>query len=325
VNLLQACLQSLKKQLGVAAEWIVVDNGSNDGSAAMVRREFPEARMIENAVNRGFCEANNQGIAIARGEWVALLNNDAIANPDWLKELIAAANGSGVGMVASKILVADRESVIDKVGHEIYWDGQNRGRGSGEADRGQYDGEPETLWPDGCAALYRRAMLEEIGGFDEDFFAYADDADLGLRGRLMGWKAVYAPKAVVRHHRGSTMGKTNLRRIQLIERNRLWLVWKHFPLWLVVLNPFWFGVRLAAGFWAALQGKGEGGQFGGFRAKMDLGRALLEANLEAWKSFGVMWRKRREWRLRRKLNDRELVELIRRHRIRLRALSENLA
>lgn len=325
VNLLRECLDSLRLQDGVRAEWIVVDNGSTDGSAEVVLREFPNAKLIQNRENRGFCAANNQGIAVATGEWVALLNNDAVAEPGWLAELLAAGREPRVGMVASKVMVFQRGTILDKVGHEIYWDGQNRGRGSGEVDHGQYDDEPETLWPDGCAALYRKEMLDETGGFDEDFFAYADDAELGLRGRLLGWKAVYAPRAVVRHHRGSTLGRTNLRRIQLIERNRLWLVWKHFPLWLVVTNPLWFVLRLGAGVWAAARGRGEAGQFGGIRAKLELGRALLGANVEAWRSFGVMWRKRREWRAKRKLSDGELVELIRRHQIRLRALSENLA
>ena len=88
----------------------------------------------------------------------------------------------------------------------IYPDGQNRGRGSGEIDRGQYDRLEEVFWPDGCAALYRKAMLDEIGGFDEDLFAYGDDAELGLRARIAGWRCLYVPHAVVRHHRGSHSG-----------------------------------------------------------------------------------------------------------------------
>ena len=92
-------------------------------------------------------------------------------------------------MAASKVLVWQDPTIIDKAGHLIYPDGQNRGRGSGEIDRGQYDQIEEVLWPDGCAAMYRKAMLDEIGGFDEDFFAYADDAELGLRARIAGWIA----------------------------------------------------------------------------------------------------------------------------------------
>ena len=134
-----------------------------------------------------------------------------------------------VGMVASKILVWEDPTRIDKCGHLIYPDGQNRGRGPGQLDHGQFDRVEEALWPDGCAALYRRAMLQDIGGFDEDFFAYADDAELGLRGRIAGWRCLYTPHAVVRHHRGATLGLGSPRRLTLIERNRVLLVVKLFP------------------------------------------------------------------------------------------------
>ena len=188
-------------------ETIVVDNGSSDGSADMAEREFG-ARVIRNRENRGFCAANNQGIAAARGEFVALLNNDAEAEPDWLAALQrACASRPEIGMAASKVLVWEDPARIDKAGHLMFPDGQNRGRGSGALDRGQFDREEEVLWPDGCAAMYRKPMLDEIGGFDEDFFAYGDDAELGLRARIAGWRCLYAPRAVVRHHRGSTLGK----------------------------------------------------------------------------------------------------------------------
>ena len=228
-ELLRACLASLARQTGVEFETIVVDNGSTDGSAEMAEREFGW-RAIRNAENRGFCAANNQGIAAARGEFIALLNNYAEAEPGWLAALERACSGrADVGMAASKVLVWEDPGRIDKVGHLIFPDGQNRGRGSGAPDRGQYDREEEVLWPDGCAAMYRKEMLRSIGGFDEDFFAYGDDAELGLRARIAGWKCVYTPRAVVRHHRGSTLGKDSVRRLELIERNRLLLAIKLFP------------------------------------------------------------------------------------------------
>ena len=132
-------------------------------------------------------------------------------------------------MAASKVLVWEDPARIDKAGHLMFPDGQNRGRGSGALDRGQFDREEEVLWPDGCAAMYRKPMLDEIGGFDEDFFAYGDDAELGLRARIAGWLCLYAPRAVVRHHRGATLGKDSGWRLQLIERNRVLLAVKLFP------------------------------------------------------------------------------------------------
>jgi len=326
VNLLRECLRSLAGQNLKNVEWIVVDNGSNDGSAAMVHAEFPQAIVIESKTNLGFCAGNNVGIAASVGDYVALLNNDAVAEPQWLESMITEIEvDPAVGMVASKILVAGRPNVIDKVGHGIYWDGQNRGRGSGETDCGQFDTEREILWPDGCAALYRRRMLDEIGGFDEDFFAYADDAELGLRGRSAGWRARYAPGAVVHHLRGTTMGKYSAERIRLIERNRVWLAAKHFPLWLLLLNPFFYALRLLAGLLAGISGSGESGQVEGIRAKIDLGLTLLRADIEAISGLAKMWRKRRAWRKLRKLDDSSLVALLKQHQLSLAELSNKLA
>lgn len=325
VNLLRQCLASLRAQTLPPAQVIVVDNGSSDGSSSMVNREYPEVELVQLAANHGFCGANNRGIAQASGDYIALLNNDAVAAPHWLAALTAAMDASaGIGMVAAKILVAGRPGIIDKVGHGIYFDGQNRGIGSGQPDRGQFDHLP-IAWPDGCAALYRRQMLDEIGGFDEDFFAYADDAELGLRARSAGWQAVLAPAAIVHHHRGVTLGKYSPTRIRLIERNRLWLAILHFPLWLLLLNPLFYALRLAAGLWFGLRGQGEAGQVKGFRAKMELARTLLAADLEALRALPRVWRKRQQWRARRRWNDREVFRLLRRHRLSLAELSQSLA
>lgn len=326
VKLLAECLGSLERQSFRDFEMIVVDNGSEDGSAGWVAENFPQAQLIANGTNRGFCEANNQGFAVARGEYFALLNNDAVADTEWLGRLVETAEAHPeCGMVGSKIYVHGTKSVIDKVGHLIYWDGQNRGRGAGEIDMGQYDGDLEILWPDGCAAVYRRAMIEQCGGFDEDFFAYADDAELGLRGRQFGWSARLAPGSFVHHHRGATMGKYNLARIHLIERNRVWLALLHFPLWLLLLNPFFFLLRLVASLFASIEGEGEAAHFRGLRAKMELGVALWKADWAALRGLGRMWRKRRKIRSRRKLDDSALFSLLLRYRMTLAELTRNRA
>ena len=151
-DLLRSCLQSLARQeVQRPFDVIVVDNGSHDGSPDMVRGEFSDIpvfrlQLICNPGNRGFCAANNQGFAASETEFVALLNNDAEAEPGWLTALTSAfANRPEVGMAASKILVFEDPRRIDKAGHLIYLDGQNRGRGSGEIDRGQYDRVEEAL------------------------------------------------------------------------------------------------------------------------------------------------------------------------------------
>ncbi len=328
-SLLRACLRSLAAQRGVDFEVILVDNASADGSADMAEAEFGRTgllrlRIIRNRTNLGFCAGNNRGIEASRAPFVALLNNDAEAAPDWLKALLDAFDGRpDVGMAASKVLVYEDPSRIDKVGHLIYPDGQNRGRGAGERDRGQYDHVEEVLWPDGCAAIYRRAMLDEIGGFDEDFFAYADDAELGLRARIAGWKCLYIPGAVVRHHRAASLGVASARRLELIERNRILLAAKLFPWSLLCLNGVYYAARMAAGAWAAARGRGEASRFPGLRGKITIASALLRGGVSALRLTPKMLRKRRQLRRFRKLSPREVRRLILSHRISLREISEN--
>jgi len=317
-ELLRACLASLARQTGVESETIVVDNGSTDGSAELAGGEFG-ARVIRNAENRGFCAANNQGIAVASGEFVALLNNDAEAEPGWLAALgRACASRPEVGMAASKILVWEDPRRIDKAGHLIFPDGQNRGRGAGDLDHGQFDRPEEVLWPDGCAAMYRKSMLDQIGGFDEDFFAYGDDAELGLRARIAGWRCVYAPDAVVRHHRGSTLGKGSGRRLELIERNRVLLAVKLFPWSLLVLNPLFFAVRLAAGLAAARRGSGDTGHFPGLAGKWTMARALVRGDLQALLLMPRMLRKRAQIARIRRLSPSHVRRLLLANRLSLR-------
>jgi GT2 family glycosyltransferase len=323
---LKACLESLAAQTYTPCEVVLVDNASSDGSADMAEREFG-ARLvltvIRNRENLGFCGGNNRGIQAARGSLVALLNNDAVAHPDWVAGLAAAFDwGSDVGMAASKILVYEEPSRIDKVGHLIYPDGQNRGRGSGQIDRGQFDRVEEVLWPDGCAAMYRRAMLDEIGVFDEDFFAYADDAELGLRARIAGWRCLYVPTAVVLHHRGASLGLLSSRRLELIERNRILLVAKLFPWSLLWLNGAYWLARLAAGGWAAATGRGEVGRFPGVAGKVRVALAMIKGNLSAIPLIPRMLAKRRSLRKVRRLQPSEVRRLILSHRISLKELSE---
>jgi GT2 family glycosyltransferase len=317
-ELLRACLESLKRQSGVSFETLVVDNGSSDGSADMAEHEFG-AQVIRNRENRGFCAANNQGIHAARGEFIALLNNDAEAEPGWLAALWRACmRAPDIGMAASKVLEWEDPRRIDKAGHLIFPDGQNRGRGTGALDRGQFDREEEVLWPDGCAALYRRSMLDAVGGFDEDFFAYGDDAELGLRARIAGWRCIYSPEAVVRHHRGATLGKDSAWRLELIERNRILLALKLFPWSLLLLNPFFFSLRLAAGMALSVSGAGDTAHFPGLRGKLAIAGALLRGGVAALRMAPQMIRKRRDVDAIRRLPPREVRRLILANRLSLR-------
>jgi GT2 family glycosyltransferase len=332
-GLLRACLGSLARQTHSNFEVIVVDNGSNDGSADLVQNlaaSYPvPLRLIANSTNRGFCAANNQGFAASQSDFVALLNNDAEADPGWLEALESVIRlYDDAGMAASKILVWEdparpaAEPIIDKCGHLIYPDGQNRGRGAGQLDRGQFDRVEEVLWPDGCAAMYRRAMLEDVGPFDEEFFAYADDAELGLRGRIAGWRCFYAPQAVVRHHRGATLGIGSARRLTLIERNRVLLVWKLFPWNLLWASDAYHFARVVAGLWAAIRNRGELRHYPGAMGKLTVASAMLLGKWSALPMIPSMLRKRKAFRSKHRLTPRQIRGLLLHYRIKLKELSE---
>ncbi len=325
IGFLQDCLGSLEKQTWKNLEFILVDNGSKDGSVEYIRswtERTPNAQAIFLSRNSGFCEANNLAFAKARGEWIALLNNDAIAEPSWIEELVRYGDPAGrIGMLGSKILFVEPKGVLDKAGHLIYWDGQNRGRGTMENDIGQYDRDEEILWPDACAALYHRRVFEETGGFDESFFAFGDDADLGMRARLLDWRAWYAPKAIVHHRHSSTAGAYSPLKIMLVERNRLLLAIKNFPLPLLLLNPYWSIRRYVWHAYAASKGQGAAGQFvtgqGWGKSLMVLGWAFLSAA----KILPAALKKR--WKIQRtkRLSNRMVTDLLRRFQIDLRQLT----
>jgi len=327
-ELLRACLESLTRQTHGSFEVLVVDNGSTDVSIAMLEEKAKSSPVrlhwIANPTNMGFCAANNQGIFSTSTELVALLNNDAEAEPGWLEALERVIRSSeDVGMAASKVLVWEDTTRIDKCGHLIYLDGQNRGRGSGQIDHGQFGRIQEVLWPDGSAALYRRAMLEDVGGFDEDFFAYADDAELGLRARWAGWRCLYTPDAVVRHHRGATLGLGSARRLTLIERNRVLLAAKLFPWSLLWANGAFLLARIGAGMWAAVRNRGELRHYPGMGGKFTAALALLRGTAEAIPLIPTMLRKRRALRPKRRLTGRQIRRLLLANRIGLRELSES--
>lgn len=261
--LLRECLQGLERQTYDRFEIIVVDNGSRDGSREMIEKEWHgRVKLITNAQNLGYAYAVNQGIRSASSDYIATLNNDAVAEPAWIAALVEAAERDPrVGMVASMVYDFKTPGMIDGTGLLLYPDGSSRGRGRMEKDRGQYDAETEALLPSGCAALYRRKMLDEVGLHDESFFAYCEDTDLGLRARLGGWTCAFAPRAVVRHHGSASTGNFSETKAFLVERNRLWVAAKSFPLWRLAVSPLYTLARFAWHGWAVLTQRGSAGQF----------------------------------------------------------------
>ncbi len=197
---LRDCLDSVRGQTYGPLEAIVVDDASTDDSAEIISTAYPEMRLIRLEQNRGFAHAANQGMSVARGEIVALLNNDAVADSRWIEGLIAALQRHpDAGSAASKILLFDPPDRINSAGDVFRRDGIPGNRGVWEVDRGQYDEEVEVFGASGAAVAYRRSMLADVGFFDERFFMYCEDVDLAFRAQLAGYRCIYAPRAVVRH------------------------------------------------------------------------------------------------------------------------------
>ncbi len=322
-ELLARCLDSLWQQTFSNFEVIVVDNASVDGSIEFLQtlRE-PRLQTVSLPANKGFAGGCNAGIAHSEGRYIATLNNDADADRRWIEELVGGMESdASIGMCASKILFHGERDRIDKVGHLMYPDGLNHGRGSGEPDRGQFQRREEVLFPDAAAALYRRDMLDVIGWFDEHFFAYGDDADLGMRGRLAGWNCLYIPTAVVYHVHSATAGEFSPLKAFLIERNRIWVAVKTFPLSLLLISPFFTFLRLAYHAYGSIFMVGSSGQYAAECSRTRLALMMLKAYWSGLKSFPQMWRSRRKIRRFAKVSDRDLAHLILRHRISLRALT----
>ena len=324
-NYLADCLASLASQTWPAREFILVDNGSTDGSDEIIRH-WAEGRADTRTLfldkNTGFTRGNNLAFAQARGEWIALINNDAIAQPDWLEHLVRRGDlENRVGMLGGKILFAHAPNTIDKAGHLIYPDGLNRGRGTMETDTGQYDGEEEILWPDACAALYHRDLIAETGGFDEAFFAYGDDADLGLRARLLGWRAGYVPEALVFHRHSASSGAYAPRKAMLVERNRILLAVKNFPLALLWQNPFWTVRRYLWNIYGAMRGQGSAGRFVDEHGRVRLLLTLFWAYGSAIVKLPGAFASRRRIQRNKRLTDAEVLQLLERFRIDVRELT----
>lgn len=237
---LRKCISSLLIQSYPAIEIILVDNGSKDGSVDYLKREFPSVRIIALNKNLGFAEGNNIGIRAARGELIATLNNDCEATRQWVEELVRVmVSNKEVGMCASKMLFMRNPEFINSTGICISKSGACWDRGMFERDNGQYESVDEVFGPCAGAAMYRKSMLDKIGLFDDDFFAYMEDTDLAFRGRLAGWKCLYVPMAVVYHLHGGTAGYETDFCIYYGNRNIIWNFAKNFPNQLLITSLFW--------------------------------------------------------------------------------------
>ncbi len=311
-HLLSECLGSLAAQSFRDFEIIVVDNGSVDGSAEYVRSTHPTVKVIDLKKNHGYAGGNNVGIRASAGKYIALLNNDTKADTSWLQNLIAAAEKSpGTGMWASKILSYYNPEMIDNTGLLIYRDGIARGRGRLEQDKGQYDAEGEALFPSGCAGLYLKKMINEIGTFDEDFFAYADDVDLGLRARIAGWNCRYVPTARVYHKYSSSSSAYSPMKAFLAERNRIWVLLKYYPPELILASPFYSLKRFLIHYYGVLTGRGASGRFSKENSLLKLVIVLCKAWCSAVIALPRVLRQRRDLARIKRIRRPQLYRLFR--------------
>lgn len=242
-NYLDDCLSALATQTFRNFEVILVDNGSSDESAAFVSEHYPSVILVETGKNLGFAGGTNTGIRVAQGEFIFTLNNDTIADPRVLEEIVKPMKTDPkVGICGTKMVFPDGR--INSTAICISRSGAAWDRGMGETDLGQYDTEEEVFGSCAGAALYRRLMLDEIGLFDEDFFLFMEDVDLAFRARLAGWKCRYVPTAKVVHRHGGTAGFKSDLSVYYGNRNYLWGVIKNFPLRTLIISSPWILGRI---------------------------------------------------------------------------------
>lgn len=310
LKFLDKCLTSLYNQSHKDFEVILVDNGSTDGSVQFIRSRYQQVKVLENKSNMGFAAANNQGIKAARGKYIALLNNDTEVDKNWLENLIKKADASprDVGMWACKILSLHNPTIIDSVGGLLISRcGIAKGRGRNEEDKRQYDRDEDVFIPSACASMYRKEMLNDVGLFDEDFFAYCEDTDLGFRARLAGWKTYSVSDAIVYHHYSGTTGKYTPMKAYLVERNHLWVAFKNFPFSMLAALPFATLWRYVVQIYAIAAKKGAGSKYTEKFSKTSLFIALLKAYIDAIKGIPDTLRKRRSIQSKRKVSNKEIA------------------
>lgn len=278
-ELLRRCVDGLLAQTYAGFEVIVVDNGSEDGSLDRLGSLPPAWSIVPVGRNLGFAAANNLAIARSEAEWVALLNPDAIPERDWLDQLVAAADANaGFDFFACRMLVADATDVLDGAGDAYHMSGLVWRKGHGKLATGRYPGEMEVFSPCAGAALYRRTDVQAVGGFDEDFFCYVEDVDLGFRLRLAGHRCLYVPRAVVHHVGSATAGKHSHFQLYHGHRNLVWTFVKNMPAPLLLLYlPLHLLLNLVAVIWFAARGRG---------------RVILRSKWDAIRGIPAAWRKR---------------------------------
>ncbi len=290
---LENCLDSLARQTFAGAEILLVDNGSSDGSGDYVRKHFPSIILLPMTENLGFAGGVNAGIIKSSGEFIVTLNNDTVADPLMLEELVQPMMADPrIGMCGAKMVYPDGR--INSTALCISRSGAAWDRGKGEEDRGQWDAKEPVFGPCAGAALYRRSMLEEIGLFDEELFLFMEDVDLAFRAQLAGWRCMYVPTAKVTHIHGGTAGTGTGTAVYYGNRNRLLYILKDFPVSMILWSSPWIIGRTCIAIPYHII-KGNGGP-------------VLRAVFDVFRKAGIFLKKRDS--VRRKTGDTEIYRWI---------------
>lgn len=316
---LRECVDALGRQTRRDFEVIVVDNSGK----GLARRNgcAPGATIIENERNAGFGTAINQALRASRAPYLATLNDDAVASPRWIESLAAAMERRpDAGMCASQVRLYG-EPRLDSAGMLVALDGSSKQRGHGRPPE-DFPVAEEVLFPSGSAALYRRTMLDQIGGFDDAFFLYCEDTDLGLRARWAGWKCLYVPDAVVDHHYSHSAGAASPLKAYYVERNRLFVLAKNFPGRMLARAPFVSAARYLWHLRYLLSGRGSAARF---RASGHAGPRMawyvLRAHAALFGHVGRLRRQRREIRAQARITPQVFERLVRSHSISARRVA----
>lgn len=272
-DLLSRCLDALRNQTHPIWKIILVDNASTEKPITGNEPWLAKANLIRLETNIGFAAANNLALIAAKeADWVALLNPDAFPEPDWLAKLIESTRKyPAYSSFASRMLSADNPDMLDGAGDNYYSSGRVKRRGHGTIAQGSYLKYDEVFSACAGAALYRKSVLESVGGFDEDFFCYLEDVDLGFRLRLAGYACLYVPEAVVLHVGSGISGRHSDFSSYYGHRNLVWAYIKNMPGYL-----FWvyFPLHIAANLVGLLLCIRRGQGMLGIKAKLDALKGL---------------------------------------------------
>ncbi len=233
-------IDSVLSQTYKPVEVIVVDNNSGDNSARLISEHYPQARLILKKENLGWGGGLNEGLKVCEGEYVVTLNNDLWMDARCVEEMVAAVNrDSRYGACASKVCLGGDGNLIDVAGVGIFADGMSYARGRLKP-REMFDKEEEVFCASGCCSLIRKEVFDDVGLFDAAFFMYAEDTEIGWRHQKAGWRCIYAPRAVAFHAHSASAKDYSPMKAFYVERNRIWIALRHYPLGMLFLSVPWF-------------------------------------------------------------------------------------